>query len=88
MTRGRFLGRGFDDLASVEMQAAGSDRRDVRVMCHHQERDPELAIESREQGLNLFARRGVKATRGFVGNYDRRVSDDGSSDTDSLFLAT
>ena len=57
-------------------------------MRDHQYRDIEFLVEPPQQNLNLLARFRVQASRWLIGDDDFRVSNDGASDPDSLFLAT
>ena len=77
----------FEKDAFFKAQLPASDRGTLRIVGHHQEGCSKFRVQALEQVQNLLAGLRVQVSRGFVGDDDCRVGDDGASDADTLLLA-
>src|SRR5271165_1303000 len=59
----------------------------ARIVGHHNDRLAEFLVERLHQREDLFRALMVEIAGGLVGNDDRRISDHGAGDGDTLLLA-
>ena len=62
--------------------------RHIFIMRHHHNRDPLSIIEVFEYFHDFVTHHGVQIARRFVGEYDIRLTDNGSGDGNTLTLTT
>jgi hypothetical protein len=58
----------------------------MRIVCHHHDRLPVIAVEGLEQVENLIARLAIEIACRLVAQQERGIGDDGAGDADTLFL--